>query len=396
MSGLNLAATISLDGSQFERGMARVGSSAASGIKNLVMQSVGVYTLQAAFRKTIDTADELVNTSKRLGIGVEQLQILQQAAKDAGTDLGALASSFEKIDIARAKALGGGADAKKFLQSFAAVGVTREMLQSMTAAALFQGPMAQKVSTTSPETLSEPLRDILGKAFGPDIAVLQTNFAELGAKMKSMGAIMDSTTAVELKVFKDEMGLISQTLISDFAPVIIFVAKALWEVKAVAGALSTAFGNFVEELAFWTVRGTKPQWDSIQEGVNYFKGQQDVLKGFDTRAKEIEDALNHPKPPDFHTEEGKQVVARREKSVEGDSLTKVGNFLGTSRSAINGIQQQMARDVTRTAVATEKIASFVAGGGKFGGKGAGGDWGSGGFSGHGAGGSWGETFFPIN
>src|SRR6202142_3383334 len=60
MPGLNLAATISLDGSGFERGMARIGASAASGIKNLIAGAVGVYALEAAFRKTIDTADELV------------------------------------------------------------------------------------------------------------------------------------------------------------------------------------------------------------------------------------------------------------------------------------------------------------------------------------------------
>lgn len=48
MPGLNLQATISLDGSQFERGMNRIGSSVANGIKNFVVGAVGLYAIQAA------------------------------------------------------------------------------------------------------------------------------------------------------------------------------------------------------------------------------------------------------------------------------------------------------------------------------------------------------------
>jgi len=120
--------------------------------------------------------------------------VLQQAAKDAGVDLDQLAGSFEKINIARAKALGGGADAKKFLASFAALGVDKNALKTQSAAALFQGPISETVKNTNPEQIASQLRDVLGRAFGPEIAVLTTNFEELGESMRNSGAIMDSTT----------------------------------------------------------------------------------------------------------------------------------------------------------------------------------------------------------
>ena len=348
--GLNLAATITLDGAQFERGMRRVGESVSESIKGFVIGAVGIGTIEQAFARTIETADELVNTSKRLGIGVEQLQVLKQAAMDNNVEFSALAATFEKIDIARAKALGGGADAGKFLRDFKALGVSKDQLLTQSAAALFQGPLSQTAQSVNPEQIAAQLRDVLGRSFGPEIAVLTTNFQELGAKMKSFGAIMDSTTAVQLKTFKDEMNLIGQILTSEFAPIIVGFGKAMLYITALLGTIGTALGNFLTDFAGFAKGGVAMNWDSLKTAADYWKSKTGEIDSLDARAKEIANALDHPKPPDLRGEAGAMKEHReRERIIGEDALTKVGNFLGTSRGAINGAQQQLVIHAATTA-----------------------------------------------
>lgn len=397
--GLDLRATVSLDGSKFERGMERVGEKAAETIKGLVVGAAGVATLEMAFARTIETANELVNTSKRLGIGVEQLQVLKQAAKDAGVEFGSLAGAFEKIDIARAKALGGGADAKKYLKDFKDLGVTRDQLLNQSAAQLFQGSISSTVQKTNPEQIAGQLRDVLGKSFGPEIAVLKTNFEELGHEMKGFGAIMSTTGAVQLKAFKDEMDLISQILMSQFAPIIIFLGKALFEVVTAIGTLGTAIGNFLTEMAGFFKGGVAPAWDSMAEAKKFWDGNQELMQDFDARAKKTAEGLDHPIKPDFGNLPGAHATARREKALEGDSLIKTGNFLGKSsgfiNSAINSANAQMVKHAETTAKNTTKLVEILPTIGQ--------QWlknsllmgATTGFGGHGAGGHWG-TSFPTN
>ena len=265
---------------------------------------------------------------------------------------------LRRLTLRELKALGGGPDAQKFLRDFRALGVSKDQLLTQSAAALFQGPIAQTAQTTNPEQLSAQLRDVLGRSFGPEIAVLTTNFQELGAKMKSFGAIMDSTTAVQLKTFKDEMNLIGQILTSEFAPVIVGFGKALLYITALLGTIGTALGNFLTDFAGWAKGGVAMNWDSLKTAADYWKTKTNEIDSLDARSKEIADALNHPKPPQFDKEAGAMKEhQQRERIIGEDALTKVGNFLGTSRGAINGAQQQLVVHAATTARATTQTAN---------------------------------------
>jgi len=57
--------------------------------------------------------------------------------------------------------------------------------------------------------------------------------------------------------------------------------------------------------------------------------------------KEAGKNINKKITPHFEEEVGQLSKPKIEKMYGGDALTKVGNFLGTSRAAINSIQQQM-------------------------------------------------------
>src|SRR6185312_11847101 len=97
-------AEIGLDGSGFERGLRKIGSDAAASVKNLAVQAFGIYAIEQAIAKTVETATDLVNESKRLSLTVEQLQLLRQAAKNGSVEMDTLATAFERLDVARAKA----------------------------------------------------------------------------------------------------------------------------------------------------------------------------------------------------------------------------------------------------------------------------------------------------
>ena len=330
--------------------MHRVGETATNAIKNLVMGAVGFYTLERALDKTLETAEELVTTSQRLGIGVEQLQILRQAAKDNSVEFSLLASTLEKVNIARSKALGGGADAAKMLRSFATLGVTLDMLLTQSAGNLAMGPIADTLKTTNPQQLSGVLRDVLGKGFGPDIAVLKTDFGELGEKMRKMGAIMDASTAVELKAFKDEMGLIGSIIITQLAPVLVQLGEAAFKAFALLQEAGTMYGTLVADWMNGNFRGS---WKYAVEAGRDKKSDMDaILDAFHKKINDIANNIRNPKVAVFETEQGSN-SAMHKKAVESDSLTRVGNFLGVSKAAITGAAEKAA---LQTATNTNIIA----------------------------------------
>ena len=58
-----------------------VARSSFGGIKSMLLGGLGIYGVESAIRATVSAAEQLINTSKRLSIAPEQLQVLSQAAK---------------------------------------------------------------------------------------------------------------------------------------------------------------------------------------------------------------------------------------------------------------------------------------------------------------------------
>jgi hypothetical protein len=225
------------------------------------------------------------------------------------------------------------------------------------------------VQGTNPEQISLQLRDVLGKSFGPEIAVLQTNFEELGSKMKNMGAIMDGTTAIELKQFKDEMGLIGMVITSQLAPALIMFGKAIIllvaDIKSVGAYLGgltqkTKPGDVAKGLLPGGLFSLVPKLDfkaAKEEAGKPWEEAFNQIDAIDEAAKKWSEKLSRPSTPVF--EEGRLATPKKAKAVEGDALTKVGNFLGTSRAAINGAQERMVVASEKTAINTAQIANTM-------------------------------------
>ncbi len=218
-----------LDGSGFERGLAKLGATGAASLKNFVVGAFGVYSVHQAIAKTVESADELVTASQRLDTTVEQLQVLRQAAKESRLEFGNLEKAFEGFNVARDKALSGGKEGSKMLAAFARLGMTAPMLRTETAPAAFMGQLHQTALTTNAADLDAALKQILPgvKGFGQLIPFLKTDFGALEEKMNRFGMIISTETAAKLKSVKDELGLLGQLLVTGLAPAIVAVIDGL-------------------------------------------------------------------------------------------------------------------------------------------------------------------------
>jgi hypothetical protein len=341
--GLKLHGEVSLDGSGFEKGLHKLehaGHHAFEGLKEMAVAAFGFYGVEAAIHKTIETAEELVNTSKRMDTTVEQLQLIREAAKQSGTELGAVASAIEKINIARGKINRGDKEAAKLLADFKALGVTPAMLKSQTGAGLLTGPIAATARSRNVADIGLQMREILGKGFGEIMPLLRSDMEELDAQMRKMGLIMDTDTAVRLHMLGNELSMISQLLVVQLGPAIISAVRTILEAvgkfkstEAFTKVLSPEKHAFVDLLSGKSkLLDPKAIGAAIKAGREAGEGWDKILEKLDEKLREEAEKLKHPVAPTFGDDAagaGKKGRAMK----EGDALVRVGNFLGTAGSA---------------------------------------------------------------
>lgn len=393
MPGLKLMAELGLDGSGFAHGFVKAkgyAEGAGEGIKNLVIGAVGIATVEEAIRRTVETAKELVETSERLAIAPEQLQVMRQAAKQSNIEFEKLAETFEKVDIARQRALIPGEEGKDARRAFAALGISTAQLRTQGGAQLLTGSIRQNVLNRNPEELGVIFRELGVKGFGKLIPFLKTDFDELGAKMKKIGAIMDTETAVKLKSLSDEFSLVARIITSQVGPALIKFAEWLYTNvlklgKGVAGeagflgagtakksgldAVVTGFRAAVLQGSKWML-GEKNfktgmaaagfDLEAAQEGQKAAQSPWDKalaqLAAFQAEMKRRAEELDHPKPADLSASALPPKMSKRALETPTNSLLRIGNFLGSSQGLIMQINQRKVSLLQQIANNTKPVA----------------------------------------
>ena len=244
--GLNLESTISLNSASFERGMNRVVGSVSSVAKQMVVGAIGVYAIEKAIFSTIETSKELVNESKRMGVTVEQLQVMRKAASGANVEMDALATTMEKLNTFRGKALGGGADSAMALKQASQLGITPQMLKQSNAQDILFNVIGKKIKEVNPQDIAAPLREVLGRGYGQLIPLLTKDMDALQKKMESLGMIISSKTAYELKEFDTQLNSVKNILVSVMAPALVGMAEFILDTFTGSGII----GQAVEGLIF--------------------------------------------------------------------------------------------------------------------------------------------------
>ena len=368
---LKLIGEVSLDGSGFERGLNRLGSSATHNFRNLVAAAFGFVGVHQAIHRTVESADELVIASGRLDLTIEQLQILRQAAKESGVEFGKLETALERINVARAKALGGDPES---LAAFARLGVSKGNLKSMNAGDIFSGPISAATKSLNAQDLAAPMTEIFKNGFGVLTRVLRTDFEELENSMRSMGAIMGGVAAREIKLMADQFSLLSNIIAAQLAPAL--VALAEWALRktgqaqgvggfwgALSGSTGQGFLKSVMDFTTFMLMNDKEINEIMNEGgarasglVRFSNGvlsavaaDESIVRGNESWLAKIK-ALAAGQPPNAFEGDVQEKEKKKGKGfrlTEGDSMVRVGNFLGTGQDAISRIGERTNQLLTK-------------------------------------------------
>lgn len=376
MPSLKLMAELGLDGSSFAAGFQRakgLAEGVAEGIKHVVIGAIGIATVEEAISRTVETAKELVETSERLAIAPEQLQVLRQAAKNANVDFEKLVETMEKLSIAREKALMPGAEGFDARRAFRAMGVSNEQLHGMTSSQLLLGPIRNAVLGRNPEELGIIFRELGVKAFGGLIPLLKTNFGELESSMQKLGMLMDTETAVKLKQLSQGFGYLAAIIATRLGPALISLTEIFIKIFAGLGsawvylstllrnpktgenmartmAAQSGFGgpNASQKQAMEDLREhpvseaeEKTARDKAYEAAKQFAFKWiDTLDEMEKKFKEMAAELNNPAPPDLGGSSIPPKLPRKALVEQSDSLVKIGNFLGGNDRIINRLQEK--------------------------------------------------------
>lgn len=154
---------------------------------------IGAGQSAVAYAQNVANAVDATNDlSKRVGIGVEQLQGLQMAAKLAG--VGDATMAFQKLAVAIGKA----GESDKAQETFARLGVNFAELQAMEPEEQFKTISAAIAKLPTEAERAAAAVAMFGKAGVTLLPLMGENLDEVNAKMRRLGGVVseDQTNAI--------------------------------------------------------------------------------------------------------------------------------------------------------------------------------------------------------
>jgi hypothetical protein len=353
---------VSLDGAMFKRGLSEVGGQTTEFLKRFALGAVGIASVEQAFEKTIDSAKELVDTSKKLDVTVEQLQVLRQAAEENGQEFDAMSKALERFNAIRENVLEGGKGSAAQSAALQRLGVSPTQLRDQTAAQTLMNQISATANKSNAADIANDLKTIFGRNGEELFGTLKTNFVDLEGEMKKYGELMDGMTAVQLKNFGESMEIAGHIIIAQLAPGLSQFARALLFAvgslnsftKGLAAAYYASPASKVPlrlpNESWWHSLWRKPIYSDFDNGKTWSGavtafGQNmgdptELLDNFDAQNKKMLEALNNPKAQATTLPQDDPTTKRKAAHGRDDSLIEAGNFLGSASDSIGRIAQQ--------------------------------------------------------
>ena len=190
---------------------------------------VGVGALGAFTTSIIQLGDRLQKVSVQTGFTVEELEILQFAASQAGVGTDQLNAAVQKFSINIGKASDG---TKLQADAFKALNIEiKDQDGSLKDSSALFVEVAESISKIEePADKARIASDLFGRTGVELLALLNTGAIGLGEfaeKLRQAGGIMGTTAADEFSAFNDQMDLLSRSLRGKVAPVLVAVLPAL-------------------------------------------------------------------------------------------------------------------------------------------------------------------------
>ena len=348
---LNLTAKIGADASGFDAVLGRLNRSVSTFGAGLGARLGALFTVGAIAgltRKTLEFADNLDETSTRLGVNVEKLQEWQYAAAQNGLEAERLTSLIEKLSTAAQ-------DASK-QKLFAGMGINPD---GLTPQQLFES-VARWSRGQSAATVTSTLSPIAGdRVAGVAVNTLRADLESLGDEARRMGAVMDTITTQALAKLNDQISVLGKIVYANFGKTLLELGKN----ALIAGYALLGVKDAIKKLE--TSGGVdKPPWYLLAAGhgpslVKYLSQlagaasvpqvADDAVAEFDKRLMDWNRAIDAINSATGGPDQALRMPARaaeklRVQPISSDSLVGVGNFLGTGGLAtIANRQLQIAQ-----------------------------------------------------
>jgi len=342
---LDLKATVSLDGSSFESGIKRIEGAVThvgETLKSFALGAIGIYGIEQALHKTIDTADRLVDTANRLGISLTALQEFGFAARQNGADIESLTRFIEKLNQTRVD--------PKYAEFYQKLGVSNPMAGGVDDIVM---QLNAYLRNHNPQEFAGSLRQVGGKGAGEMINFLTDNLDELRAAANALGIVISTKDLVTVKFLKDELQILADAIMADFVPVIASATKGiLYAGNAIRSAFTlvmdaaksinpkdivSAMNPFSNKSVFDVITDSLADASlgaATQLALSNMKTDQ-LMADLEAKQKRREQFTGLPDANGDPTE-----ARRKSAKIYSDELTKVGNFLGGTSNPLISINQQ--------------------------------------------------------
>jgi hypothetical protein len=196
--------------------------------RNAITSALGAYLTEEGIRSIIEYGREIDDTAKRLGVSAEAVQVWGYALRKTGQDQSAMISLFEKMAMARDKALGGETGA---LNAFKQFGISVDDLRNKRLEDLAD-QISDVFKAGDPQKLVGALREIGGRSAGGAVDALKDGIKDARKEAKDLGLIMTDDVVAQLKEAGDRMTEIGTKLKVFFADPIVFAMKLVQSIVA--------------------------------------------------------------------------------------------------------------------------------------------------------------------
>jgi hypothetical protein len=195
--------------------------------------------------------------------------------------------------------------------------------------------------------------------------MLKTDFSELDGKMRMFGLLMSTDTALQLKLMGDEASMAALIVTTQLAPALVKLADWIFwfigRVEAIgsflkAGTQGITMNGVIRSLMNPTVPidfSTKGALKAAKTTIQNWDAMTDDLH---KKIADLAAELKNPKHPFFDIEGG---VEKSQRMKEGDSLIRVGNFLGSTGNAISRIETQKVQLLTGINRGVDKLVTLT-------------------------------------
>lgn len=358
MSSFRVSGELSLDGSKWQAGLNRAESSVrafSSSVGNRLAAAFSVGAIASLSKATIDWAGNLRDVSDALGVNVEWLQKVGNAAKLAGGSVDDIGKFLGEMNKSREDAINnpGGKNA----QALGRLGFSSGDISGLSTQAFFDRIVKQFANGATTQ-LSNDVQEVGGKSARNLMAAFATQF-------QSDTPILSEELINQLDDIGDRFTSLGTALKVSLAPAIVWVADKIQGFIDIIQQLGSMLGGFfaniggnIANVKFGDTKGlseaiSKSLDDAAQAAYEESQRQSSRDAGIRSasdatkaarRSREGSAPLFAASPINLGTQETTKAVA-----PYSDSLLKVGNFLGASGA------NNMTSIAQRTAKATESM-----------------------------------------